>query len=175
MAIFVHEYRKFLIAAVFCLCSSLAWAQNEVVREQSSLKGINALGFTVNLEKNSPLANQIEINVTSLQHMGETALQEGGITVLPDKEVEHSDEIPFLYMHINTMDAGQGLIPFYISLYFYQPVKLSLNRDIQTTANTWESGTLGLVSYDRLEVINKAASDLLQEFIDDYNKINSTN
>lgn len=175
MAGFTHAYRKYFLVVILCLYSSLAWAQNEVVRERSSLKGIDAMGFTINVEKNAPLENETKLDIGALQQMGETTLKEGGIRLIPDEEVKHSDEIPFLYMHINTMDVGRGLIPFNISLYFYQPVKLTLNRDLQTTANTWESATLGLVSYDQLELIKKAARDLLQEFIDDYNQVNSSN
>jgi len=171
MASFGFKYRKYALLVIFCLYGSLANAQNEVARERSSLKGIDAVGFTVNIEKNAPL-KKAKLDVTTLQKMGEATLKEGGITIIPDKKVKHSDEIPFLYMHINTMDAGQGLVPFNVSLYLYQPVKLTLNRDIQTTANTWESATLGLVSYDRLDLIKKAAQNLLKEFIDDYNKIN---
>lgn len=173
MAIFAKKYRKYILVTFFCLCSSLAWAQNEIERERSSLRGINTIGFTVTVEKNAPLKNNVKLDVPSLQKMGEEILKKGGITLTPDKQVKHSDEIPFLLMHINSMDAGQGLIPFNISLHLYQPVKLALNRDIQTTANTWESATLGLVSYDRLDLIKKATRDLLQEFIDDYQKINS--
>ncbi|HKK45755.1 MAG TPA: hypothetical protein VJ964_09550 [Balneolaceae bacterium] len=175
MANAANKYRKYVLVAIFCLYGSLAWAQNEVARERSSLRGVDAIGFTVTVEKNAPLENNVKLDVPSLQKMGESTLKEGGITLIPDNEVKHSDEIPFLLMHINTMDAGRGLIPFNISLYLYQPVKLTLNRDIQTTANTWESATLGLVSYDRLDLINKAAGDLLKEFIDDYNKINGSN
>lgn len=151
----------------------LAWAQNEVARERSSLQGIQSMGLSVNYEANAPLTEKAEINVPSLQEKGRQALQTGGIRVVPDEEVRKSDQIPLLYLHINAMDAGQGLVPFAINLYFYQPVKLALNQDIQTTASTWESGTVGIVSYDQLQLIDQAAEDLLEEFIHDYNDINN--
>ncbi len=160
------------VVAVLYLAPSLLLAQNEVVREINSLRGIQSMGFTVNLETNISLTEMGEIKVTSLQEMGENTLTNGGIDLIPDKEVKRSDEIPFLYMHINTMEAGNGLIPFAITLYFYQPVKLPLNRDLQTTAATWESGTLGIVSYDRMDVISDAAQGLLKEFIKDFGSIN---
>lgn len=133
------------------------------------------MGFTTNLESNVTLTQKGEIEVTSLKAMGEKTLRNGGITLIPDSEVRESDKIPFLYLHVNAMDAGQGLVPFSISLYLYQPVKLSLNRDLQTSSITWESGTLGIVSYDQMGLISVAAQDLIKEFISDYNDINRSN
>lgn len=148
-------------------------AQNEIQRERSSLRGINEVGFTVNLETNITLNEKGEIEVTSIKDAAEQRLSEAGIPLVSDKEVESSAEIPFLYMHINTMDAGQGLVPFSVSIRFYQPVKLQLNRDQQTSASTWETGMVGIVSYDRMNVIQEAAVDLLGDFINDFKKVNN--
>ncbi len=168
-------FSRVVLVLVMCLNYSWALAQNEIARERSSLKGIQSMGFTVNLETNAPLTQHGEIDVISLSEMGEITLRNGGISLIPDNEVEGSDETPFLYLHVNAMDAGQGLIPFSISLYFYQPVKLTLNRGLQTSSVTWESGTLGIVSYDRIPLISDAAEKLLKEFITDYNQINNSN
>lgn len=164
---------RFLLMLCICLSPLFVWAQNEVDRERSSLQGIQSMGLSVNYEANAPLTEKGDIELSSLQEMGEQTLQEGDITLIPDEEVRQSDQIPLLYLHINAMDAGQGLVPFAINLYFYQPVKLTLNQDIQTTANTWESSTVGLVSYDQLHLISEAAQDLLKEFIRDYHNINN--
>ncbi len=148
-------------------------AQNEIQRERSSLRGINEVGFTVNLETNVTLNEKGEIEVTSIKDAAEQRLREAGIPLVSDKEVESSADIPFLYMHINTMDAGQGLVPFSVSIRFYQPVKLQLNRDQQTSASTWETGMVGIVSYDRMNVIQEAAVDLLGDFISDFRRVNN--
>ena len=148
-------------------------AQNEIQRERSSLRGINEVGFTVNLETNITLNEKGEIEVTSIKDAAEQRLNEAGIPLISDAEVESSADIPFLYMHINTMDAGQGLVPFSVSIRFYQPVKLQLNRDQQTSASTWETGMVGIVSYDRMNVIQEAAVDLLGDFINDFKRVNN--
>jgi hypothetical protein len=75
-------------------------------------------------------------------------------------------------MHINTMDAGQGLVPFSVSLDFYQPAELTLNRNLQTSVSTWQTGLVGIVSYDRMNVIGESAVNLLDDFIKDYNQVN---
>lgn len=150
----------------------LASAQNEIQRERSSLRGIAALGFTVNLEANVSLNERGELEVTSIIENARKTLVDAGISLISDDEVRSSDQIPFLYMHINSMDAGQGLVPFSISLRFYQPVKLTLNRDLQTSASTWQTGMVGIVSYDRMYIIQESAINLLHEFINDFRRVN---
>lgn len=150
----------------------ISQAQNEIQRERSSLRGINELGFTVNLETNVSLNEKGEIEITSIKDAAEQALNDAGIPLVSDSRVRSSADIPFLYMHINTMDAGRGLVPFSVSIRFYQPVQLQLNRDMQTSASTWETGMVGIVSYDRMGVIQESAVDLLRDFIDDYHRVN---
>jgi hypothetical protein len=150
------------------------WAQNEISRERSSLKGIQSMGFTVNIESNKSLDEQRNFDVSSLRLMGQKLLREADIDIIADDEVQSSSDIPFLYLHINSMDAGKGLVPFALTLYFYQPVNLVLNRNQQTSSITWESGSVGIVSYDRMNLIPDAAKNLLQEFISDYQQINGS-
>ena len=75
-------------------------------------------------------------------------------------------------MHVNAMELENGLIPFSIELRLYQPVKLVLHDELQTSASTWETGMVGIVSFDRLDVINRAASGLIDDFIEDYKRSN---
>src|SRR6056297_2882866 len=145
----------FTLLAALLVIPITAEAQNEIQRERSSLRGINELGFTVNLETNVTLNEKGEIEVTSIKDAARKRLSEAGIPLVSDSEVESSADIPFLYMHINTMDAGQGLVPFSVSIRFYQPVKLQLNCDLQTSASTWETGMVGIVSYDRMNIIQE--------------------
>lgn len=168
-------FQRCIILLVLCLSFSALMAQNEVARERNSLRGIQAMGFTVNVESNASIADYNEINVDSLIQMGQRTLKEGGISLIPDRKVQSSEEIPFLYLHINSMDAGQGLVPFSLTLYFYQPVKLMLNRDMQTSSITWESGSVGIVSYDQMSLISDAAQNLIEEFIADFKQINDSN
>lgn len=169
------KIRQLTVSLLLLLLSIpiVSQAQNEIEREISSLRGINELGFTINLETNVTLNEKGEIEVTSIKDAAEQRLSEAGIPLVSDREVKSSADIPFLYMHINTMDAGQGLVPFSISLRFYQPVKLQLNRDRQTSASTWETGMVGIVSYDRMNIIQEAAVNLLGDFIDDFRSVNN--
>lgn len=170
----ITKHLVFVFLLIGIVISSLQ-AQNEIELERSSLRGISEMGFVVNVEVNVQLTEKGEIEVTSIEDKAIDKLESAGLTILPDNQIESSAEVPLLYMHINTMDAGRGLVPFSVSVRFYQPVKLMLNRDMQTSASTWETGTVGIVSYDRMNVIGESAVNLLQDFISDFNKVNQSN
>lgn len=162
----------FILPLMFLFIPNQLLAQNEVERERLSLQGLQEFGFTANIEGSRDVADSEELTPSVIRQQSVNRLIESGIRYVSDEEVRSSADIPFLYMHINTMQLENGLVPFSIQLRLYQPVKLSLNRDLQTSASTWETGMVGIVSYDRLATINRAADDLLQDFIDDYNRSN---
>lgn len=147
-------------------------AQNEVERERISLQGLQEFGFTANIEGSRDVADSEQLTPTVIRQQSVRQLVDAGIRFIPDEEVMSSADIPFLYMHINTMQLENGLVPFSIQLRLYQPVSLPLNRNLRTSASTWETGMVGIVSYDQLPTINQAAESLILTFIDDYYKAN---
>lgn len=163
----------FLLPVIFLLTPFQLLAQNEIERERISLQGLQEFGFTANIEGSRDVADSEDLTPSVIRQQSVNRLVEAGIRYVSDEEVRSSADIPFLYMHINTMQLENGLVPFSIQLRLYQPVKLSLNRDLQTSASTWETGMVGIVSYDRLGTINRAAEDLMQDFINDYRKSNA--
>lgn len=175
---FSHMPKKSVYTFALLLLSlaplSLA-AQNEIGRARISLQGLQEFGFTANIEGSQTVTSSDTLTPSVIRQEAINQLVEAGIRFVSDEEVESSADIPFLYMHINTMQLDNGLIPFSIQLQLFQPVKLSLNRDLQTSASTWDSGMVGIVSLDRLPVINEAASSLIAEFIDDFRRANYGN
>lgn len=168
----VSLYRCTLTTLLFfTLSAATLFAQNEIERDRSTLRGISETGFTANLEVTGSLEEEV-FNVTELEEQAEESLRDYGLTIISDEQVRSSAEIPYVFMHVNTMDTGEGLVPFSINIRFYQPVRLELNRDIQTSASTWETATVGIVSYDQLSVIQESAIDLLKDFIDDHRAVN---
>ena len=154
------------------ICTQPLFAQNEVGRERISLEGIREIGFTVNLQGSETVTSNETLTPTTIRQDVVNQLVRADLNYVSDDEVRSSADIPFLYMHINTMQLDNGLIPFSISLRFYQPVKLILNRDLQTSASTWETGTVGLVSSDQLRTISHAADGLVAQFIEEYRLTN---
>lgn len=161
-------YRKFCLSILFAALPVLLSAQNEIDRERISLEGIQQVGFTANLEGSQAVTSDSSLTPANIRQQAVNQLVRADLQYVPDEEVRSSADIPFLYMHINMMEVDNGLVPFSIELRFYQPVKLILNRDLQTSASTWETGMVGMVSLDQLPVINNAAENLVNEFVDDY-------
>lgn len=148
------------------------FGQNEIGRARISLQGLQEFGFTANIEGSQTVTGHDTLTPSVIRQEAVNQIVEAGLRFVSDEEVESSADIPFLYMHINTMQLDNGLIPFSIQLQLFQPVKLSLNRDLQTSASTWDSGMVGIVSLDQLPVIKQAANNLIAEFIDDYHRAN---
>jgi|SRR6056297_89380 len=148
------------------------FAQNEIDRERISLEGLQEIGFTANIEGSRTIADSENLTPARIRQEAVSQLIDGDLRYVSDEEVQSSAYIPFLHLHINAMEMENGLIPFSINLRLYQPVRLSLNRDLQTSAITWRTGMVGLVSYDQIETISEASSNMIAEFIDDYNVAN---
>ncbi|MFU8813636.1 MAG: hypothetical protein ACNA78_11770 [Balneolaceae bacterium] len=154
------------------LTASAAWAQNEVERERISLEGLQEFGFTATVEGNAAIAERSDLRPSEFQRLAVEALQRAGIRFVRDQEVRSSADIPFLYMHINTMQLDNGLIPFSIQLRLYQPAELTLHRNLRTSVSTWEDGSVGLVSSDRISAILAEADNLLFTFLEEYRRAN---
>lgn len=160
------------LTIVLCFFPAFLAAQNEIERERISLEGLQEFGFTANIEGSRTIADSETLTPSTIRQEAISRIVEADLRYVSDEEVRSSADIPFLHMHINAMEMENGLIPFSINLRLYQPVKLSLNRDLQTSASTWEDGMVGLVSYDRIEVIQESALGMIEIFIDDYREAN---
>lgn len=162
----------FLFLFSFTLFTTDLFGQNETVRQMISLQGIQEIGFTANLEGSRTVTSDETLTPSNIRQAVVEELVNNDIRFADDEEVRSSADIPFLYMHINMLELENGLIPFSIELRLYQPVKLSLNRDIETSASTWESGMVGIVSLDQISMIREAALNEILTFIDDYHSAN---
>tara|TARA_R110000868_G_scaffold235273_8_gene489125 strand:+ start:32096 stop:32590 length:495 start_codon:yes stop_codon:yes gene_type:complete len=162
-----------LIFTLFILfyTSQLSFAQNEIARERSSLKGILELGIVVNIEQPFGLKHEA-LNTRAIRKAIEENFSDLPITILPDKILQSSDEFPILHVHINIMRASNQTYPFSIELNFYQPVKLILNRDLQSMASTWNKGQIGVVSENMLHIISEEAVHVSNLFKDEFTEVN---
>lgn len=168
----MKTFKLVILTAFMGLIPLLSFAQNEIGRERISLQGLQEFGFTANIEGSREVADHESLTPSRIREQAVKQLVQNDLRYVSDEEVESSADLPFLYMHINTLQLDNGLIPFSIELRLYQPVKLTLNRDLQTSASTWEAGMVGIVSSDRIGLINQAAEGVIREFIEDYNRVN---
>jgi hypothetical protein len=148
-----------------------AIAQNEVLREINSLYGIRSFGIAVNVERPGSLED-VEFRVQNIQKAVEKKLKQLPVELIPDEQLRDSDQYPMLILHINIMDAGNETYPYAAELTFYQPVKLSLNQDLQTMAATWQTTFVGIVSADKMKFIPDSSIELAEEFVQDFLKVN---
>lgn len=146
-------------------------AQNEIATQRTSLQGLQQFYMTINLEAGPQLSQKEELDVSSLQKKATEKLKEAGLPLETGKTPRNQDHA-MLIMHINTMYAGQGIVPFAVNIDLYQPVKLTLNRDLEHTASTWNTGNVGVVSFDNLPTIPKSALTQLDDFIKDFKEAN---
>lgn len=164
---------KLLTSLLFVLSLFIqsAFAQNEISRERASLRGLQELGIVVNIEK--PIGLSHESLDTGLIRKAIAENFKGlPITILTDKTLRQSDEFPILHIHVNIMRASNQTYPFSIEMNFYQPVKLVLNRDMQTMASTWNKGQIGLVSGNMIHIIASETVNATNLFKDEFEEVN---
>lgn len=153
--------------------ASVTFAQNEVIREQDSLKGLLEFGVSVNVEQPGEYEKgALGIEAGPIQEQILEKVSQLPVTILDDETLRQSDQLPLLHMHINIMYAEPGYYPYSVELKFYQPVKLSLQDNVGTTAATWHSSFVGAVTQDMADFIGDSALNLVDGFIHDYRVAN---
>ena len=162
--------RALLSGIMVLVCWSMVLAQsNEVEMSQNTMQGLRRFYVSVNLEWNKTLADHADMTKVNIQKEVEKKLSDAGIDII--KQTNAAD-VPYLYLHVNMMDAGRGLVPFAIQIALYQPVKLTLNRNRPAMAVTWNAGNVGIVSYDKMDVIHESAMNQVDKFLDIYKSVN---
>lgn len=153
------------------LMSSALHAQNEVETERHSLVGIKKFGISVEIEKPIGL-KEATLNPAQIQKKINESFESLPVTLLSFNELKQSFYNPFFYVHVNIMQAEDGIYPFSIEMRFYQPIKLSLKNDVESMASTWHSGYVGMVSFDRVNEIAGVVVEATKEFKDEFERLN---
>lgn len=171
----MHMPSSFRITTILCLAllamPTVALAQMETEQSRRSLRGIKGFYLHVDVEGSVGLTQDDALNVRAIKGRVSTALRDAGLNVLEPTEVIDQSSSPYLYVHVNMMDMDQGLVPFAINTQFYQQVQIKRQRS-SMVACTWDTGLVGLVSYDNLDMIADAAVSSVTNFIDDYHVSN---
>ena len=151
--------------------SSSLFAQNEVETERHSLIGIKKFGVSVEIEKPIGL-QEASLNPAQIRKEINKSFESLPITLLSFNELKESFYNPFFYVHVNIMQAEDGIYPFSIEMRFYQPIKLSLKNDVESMASTWHSGYVGMVSFDRVNEIAGVVVEATKEFKEEFERLN---
>lgn len=149
-----------------------AHAQTELEQARRALQGVEGFYLTVNLEGPGGLLAHDALAIDVLNDALTLQLETAGLTVLSDANIPASERVPYLHIHINLMEAGQGQIPFAVDVRFVQAVQLLRDPSLTTVAATWESSLVGLTYSNHLAIITEAATGLVDEFADDLRRAN---
>lgn len=163
--------RLLLLSLIGLLSIQISFAQNEITRERASLRGIQELGIVINVEQPMDL-NHESLNTSLIREAVEENFKDLPIRILKNRTLRQSDEFPILHIHVNIMRASNQTYPFSIELNFYQPVKLVLNRDLQTMASTWNKGQVGVVSENMIHIIAEEVVIVSDLFKDEFEQVN---
>ncbi len=139
--------------------------------ERHSLIGIKKFGISVEIEKPIGL-KEATLNPAQIQKEINESFETLPVTLLNFNELKESFYNPFFYVHVNIMQAEDGIYPFSIEMRFYQPIKLSLKNDLESMASTWHSGYVGMVSFDRVNEIAGVVVEATKEFKEEFERLN---
>ena len=160
-----------LVLSLFVLPVSQAFGQMETEQSRRSLRGVKGFYLQVDVEGSLGLTQDEALNVRAIRSRVATELRSAGLNVLETTEVLDQSNSPYLYVHVNMLDVEGGLVPFAVSTQFYQQVEIKRQR-ASAMACTWDTGLVGLVSYDNLDMIADAAVGSVTNFVDDYHVSN---
>ncbi len=159
-----------LILLLWRASATVAQAQSEMERERRSLRGVK--GFYLSLNTVGDASVQDSLNFEQLHHDLRTRLKDAGLPVKREGRVTAKNRTPYLHVHVNIANAGEGLYPFGIEIWFYQAVRLERDKSTPTVAVTWATSIVGVASFDQIGQISKVALNLLEDFIEDFQEIN---
>ena len=164
--------KKHLILFLTLLSPLLAHAQMDTGQSRSTLEDIQGFYVKVDVEGSVGLVSDEKLNVSAMNQRVKQRLRDAGLNVLEPTEVVDQPREPYLYLHVNMMELEQGLVPFAINMQFFQRVELPRKKRESLIACTWDTGLVGLVSYDNLDVIAESAVGSIDLFIDDFRQVN---
>ena len=151
------------------LCvSTNVFAQSEIEMDRGSLRALQPLYVSVYVEGNAGLTDLPGLDVSSLHRAVDSTLMASGILLNHGEPAHVLDREPYLSVHINTTDAGQGLTPFAIEVKIIQGVVVANVPNELIHAATWDTGLVGIVSRDNVNTIRWAMIELVEEFVEDY-------
>ena len=158
---------------LFCLClPNLVFAQMETGQARQSLIDLKGFYVQVDVEGSVGLTSDEKLNASAVNQRVKQRLRSAGLNVLEMTEVIDEPLEPYLYIHVNMLEMERGLVPFAVNMQFFQRVELPRNERQSLIACTWDSGLVGLVSLDNLDMIADSAVESLTVFIDDFQQVN---
>ena len=155
------KYLYLLTAFGLLFAASQAFAQGDLEAERRSLRGISSFYVDVTIEGPKHLTESASLSTSGLIERVSQRLSADGLPV------RFRSAVPHLHVHVNMMEVESGLVPFAINAEFYQDARLEASRTT-ATVQTWDEGVIGLVSPDRMQLVNESIDALVSQFAADF-------
>lgn len=139
--------------------------------EVKSLKGV--VGVHVVVESLSPDIISDGLTADSLEKTIIDRLTAAGITLLSEDELSQ-DGAAIFYISLASVKNDKGLYACDVHAEVIQAAALARDPRILTPATTWTSTTVGIVGATNVKQLNETVGKLADEFIRDYQSVNST-
>lgn len=140
--------------------------------DRSSLESLQPLYVSVYVEGNAGLTNLPGMDPATFHTVVDSVLASAKVAMARGEPGHVLEREPVLSVHINAMRGPDGLIPFAVEIDLIQGVVVANVPNTLIHAATWDSGTVGLVSENRVAMIKQAVIGIVREFVDDYRVVN---
>lgn len=156
-----------LLAALSLVLTALpSLAQGDRPGSVQSLEDAGSIAVDAVVEGPGALAAHEAVRTEALIRRSRERLQSHGVPT-----VATAQDAPTLHIHLNMMEAQNGLVAFSVELEFFQEVDLVRTRH-RIRAATWNESVVGLVSRDMMPIIAESLDGLIEQFARDFNSAN---
>ncbi len=163
--------RHLFKAALFAVLAAFATIASAADQEQiKTLHGLQ--GVFVAIDNLNPATEAMGLSSKKVHGDVALRLRQKGIHVFSVKQMRQTPGLPILKVLINVHKAADNLFVYAIDIYLQQTVKLVQRPSIQAYATTWKTGTLGIVTNDKLDDMNDLILDFIDDFASDYKQAN---
>lgn len=156
---------RFLIGVSLIMGISTTASGQDNGGQRATLRGLGAIAVYV-----TPLGQRVEeagLSTDTIRTDSELELRRAGIAVVdPSKS-------PSQYLAVNITCASdpQRIAPILacnIAVHLYQAVALLRNPSVTALASTWGEDSAAMVGLGRISILRSGASDMVEEFANDY-------
>lgn len=141
--------------------------------DQEEIKTLQGLkGVFVTVDNLNPAAEAMGLSSKKVHGDVALRLRQKGISVFNVKQMRQTPGLPILKVLINVHKAADNLYVYAIDVDVQQTVRLVHRPSIKAYATTWKTGTLGIVTNDKLDSMRDLIMDFVDDFVSDYQQAN---
>lgn len=153
--------------AITALTTVTLAANREEIKTLQGLKGV-----FVTIDNLNPAAEAMGLSSKKVHGDVALRLRQKGIPIFSVKQMRQTPGLPILKVLINVHKAADNLYVYTIDVDVQQTVKLAHRPSIETYATTWKTGTLGIVTNDKLDGMRDLILNFIDDFVSDYQQAN---